>query len=141
MSSINPASGQYECHTARPSEVVEILSKPVNCFVATAAYGSPMASEVNTFRAFRDRFLVPTWLGKKFVRFYYNYGPILARAIAGNEFRKTIARAALAAPLVFVKFALNNGGPAAIALLIVIFAVPVVGGVLVWRKRKRGARA
>lgn len=118
-------SGAAECHTARPSEVVGILSEQTNCFVATATYGSPMAKEVSTFRAFRDRFIVPTSWGKAFVRFYYKEGPKAASFIAENETLRTASRVALWAPLQMAKFALQYGGAAALALLFTIIAAPI----------------
>ncbi|MES2964709.1 MAG: CFI-box-CTERM domain-containing protein [Bdellovibrionota bacterium] len=140
-SSTNPGTGVAECHVARPSEVVGILSEQVNCFVATAAYGSPLENEVSTFRAFRDRFLSRTYLGKKFVIAYYHYGPKAAKFISANEMRRSIARAALAVPLAFSKFALREGGIAAIALLSLVFGTPLVIALFAWARRKRGARA
>jgi len=142
VSSLNPSTGAYECHTARPSEVVGILSEPVNCFVATAAYGSPMEQEVSTFRAFRERFLAHNSAGRAFIRWYYVEGPKMASFIAGHEARRSIARAALALPLAFSKFALREGGYAAIGLLVLIFGAPIALGTLAWaRRRKRGLRA
>lgn len=140
-SSTNAGTGEAECHVARPSEVVGILSEPVNCFVATAAYGSPLEKEVSTFRAFRDRFLVPSALGKKFIRAYYYYGPKLAEFVSKSEMRRSVARAALSVPLLFSKFALREGGYAAIGLIVLIFGSPLAIALFAWLRRKRGLRA
>jgi hypothetical protein len=51
------------------------------CFVATAAYGSPLAAEVGTFRRFRDRHLMNNALGRAFVDAYYEVGPHAAEAL------------------------------------------------------------
>ena len=51
------------------------------CFVATAAYGSPLASEVGTFRRFRDRHLMTNALGRALVSAYYEVGPQAAEAL------------------------------------------------------------
>lgn len=141
VSSNHPTTGVPECHVARPSEVVGILSEPVNCFVATAAYGSPLEKEVTTFRAFRERFLMRSELGKSFIRAYYHYGPKAAKFISSSDTRRSIARAALALPLAFSKFALREGGYAAIGLLVVIFGSPVAVALFAWIRRKRGLRA
>jgi hypothetical protein len=137
----NSNSGYAECHTARPSEVVGVLEKPVNCFIATAAYGSPMASEVTTFRAFRDRYLVPTKLGREFIWFYYKNGPIAADFIAKNETLRAVSRAALWAPLEFARFSLAHGLVAAFALLSTIIIAPPALWFGVSRLRGRGPRA
>lgn len=120
----SPESGLQECHTARPAEVVGVLSDTMNCFVATASYGSPMAKEVVTFRAFRDRFLMPNSVGRAFVKNYYKYGPIAAAFIAKNETLRASGRAVLWAPLQFVKFSLTYGFLAAFALLSTIIIAP-----------------
>ena len=44
------------------------------CVVATAAYGSPFDEKVNLLRDFRDRILMKSQAGKKFVSFYYAHG-------------------------------------------------------------------
>ena len=136
---ISPESGIPECHTARPAEVVGVLSNTTNCFVATASYGSPMAKEVVTFRAFRDRVLIPNPVGRAFVKAYYKYGPYAANLIATSDTLRAGGRALLWAPLQFVKFSLAHGFLAALALLSTIIIAPPA--VWVWARRIRKSRA
>jgi uncharacterized protein YegL len=55
------------------------------CFIATAAYGSPLAKDVDLFRSFRDQYLLTNVVGEKFVAFYYATSPPLADTIATHE--------------------------------------------------------
>lgn len=70
------------------------------CFVATAAYGSPMDSHVESLRQFRDEVLMRFSAGKAFVAAYYRYSPPVADFIADRESLRALTRAALW-PLVF----------------------------------------
>jgi hypothetical protein len=54
------------------------------CFIATAAYGSPDGSCIDLLRAFRDKYLVANYIGKKWVDLYYRYSPIMAGFIADH---------------------------------------------------------
>jgi hypothetical protein len=47
------------------------------CFIATAAFG-PEAPELDGFRRFRDRVLMPSVAGRALVRSYYRLGPTAA---------------------------------------------------------------
>jgi hypothetical protein len=74
------------------------------CFIASAAYGSPMASEVQFLRSIRDEILRPTDWGHKFFenywRHYYDFSPpIAARMDRDPEFRETV-RWSVVAPMV-----------------------------------------
>jgi hypothetical protein len=69
------------------------------CFIATAAYGSPMADELWALRRFRDRYLMTHLAGRAFVDAYYTVGPHAAEIIAEHPWLRTTTRALLS-PLV-----------------------------------------
>jgi len=69
------------------------------CFIATAAYGSPDAPEVEQLRRFRDRRLLTNRAGAAFVHLYYRASPPLAHLIA----KKPRLRAAVRKTLDFFR--------------------------------------
>ena len=97
------------CHIVKPDEIQALLAENINCFIATAAYGSTMASEVQTFRNFRDIFLIKKAWGRSFVQTYYHYSPKIAGFIAQHEGLRTAARFALWPVLGFASLSLKFG--------------------------------
>jgi len=65
------------------------------CFVATAAYGSPLARDVRALSAVRDQYLLTNSLGRSFVSLYYRHGPKLADLISRHPFLKSVVRTGL----------------------------------------------
>jgi serine protease len=55
------------------------------CFIATAAFGSPLEKHVRILRDFRDRILLDLPAGRAFVEFYYQKSPAIATRIARSE--------------------------------------------------------
>jgi uncharacterized repeat protein (TIGR01451 family) len=74
------------------------------CFIATAAYGSPLEPHVMALREFRDRYLQRTRLGRAFVRFYYRHSPAVAAVIARHESLRTGMRALLTPLVLAIEF-------------------------------------
>jgi hypothetical protein len=62
------------------------------CFIATAAYGSPLASELEVLRAFRDQRMLRNRIGKTMVTTYYTISPPFASLIAGRQTLRRIVR-------------------------------------------------
>jgi len=70
------------------------------CFIATAAYGSDTAEQLDVLREFRDEVLLPNIVGAKFVSFYYNTSPPIADFISQNEVLRTAVRVGFVDPIV-----------------------------------------
>jgi len=70
------------------------------CFIATAAYGSETAAELDTLRAFRDKVLMRNEFGESLVSFYYKASPPLAEFIAQHESVRTLVREDIIDPIV-----------------------------------------
>ncbi|MCX2864889.1 DUF4157 domain-containing protein [Paucibacter sp. PLA-PC-4] len=72
----------------------------MNCFIATACYGSPLAPEVDALRRFRDTHLAPHRAGRAFIRSYYRLSPPVAAWLVLHPRERAWMRDALVAPLV-----------------------------------------
>jgi len=72
------------------------------CFIATAAYGSPDAEQIDVLREFRDGVLLESGVGSQFVDLYYRLSPPIADFISGNSLLRTLVRELLVDPVVWV---------------------------------------
>ena len=66
-----------------------------DCFIATAAWGSPMHPRVASLRLFRDRVLLRHPEGRAFVALYYRFSPPLAQWIGDRPAARSAVRVAL----------------------------------------------
>jgi len=71
-------------------------AKSSSCFIATAAYGTPFAAEVDILRQWRDDTLLPSFVGRCLVHLYYRTSPPLARVIEPRPTLRWIVRCLLA---------------------------------------------
>jgi len=72
-----------------------------SCFIATAAYGTQMAAEIQPLREIRDAHLLKTSLGAAFTDAYYRLSPPIADLVARHDGVRRAVRAVLA-PIVGV---------------------------------------
>ena len=63
-----------------------------SCFIATAAYGTNSAREVELLRKFRDGYLTKYKLGRRFIALYNVYAPPMAGYIADKPVVKAVIR-------------------------------------------------
>ena len=70
------------------------------CFIATAAYGTDRAKELDILREFRDEVLLPNSLGARFVSLYYKTSPPVAHFISQHEVLKAAVRVGFVDPIV-----------------------------------------
>jgi M6 family metalloprotease-like protein len=78
-----------------------------SCFIATAAYGSPMAREVRTLRGFRDLYLMGNVPGRALVGLYYAASPPIAAVVAESSLLRASARGVLAPIVLAARFAVH----------------------------------
>ena len=75
---------------------------PFDCFIATAAYGTDTAEEIDTLREFRDVVLLPSSLGAEFVSLYYEISPPIAEVISQHDFLRTAVKVGFLDPVVAI---------------------------------------
>jgi len=89
------------------SELVPDSGLKVSCFIATAAYGSPLEAHVQVLRAFRDRYLQHSALGRAFIGFYYRHSPPIAAVIAEHDWLRLLVRMLLTPLVLAIAFPLR----------------------------------
>jgi hypothetical protein len=72
------------------------------CFIATAAYGSPLAQEVAILCEYRDTKLYPHRLGRSFIRTYERCSPPLAAWIAQRPVARLWVQRWILSPVVWI---------------------------------------
>jgi len=73
------------------------------CFIATAAYGTPMANEISALRDWRDSQLLTGALGAAFTDAYYRMSPPAADFIATRPALRSAARVIIAPAIEMVE--------------------------------------
>ncbi len=79
----------------------------VSCFIATAAFGSPLEPHVMALRQFRDRYLQRSALGRAFISFYYRHSPPIAAVVAAHDWLRFLARMLLTPLVLTIAFPLR----------------------------------
>ncbi len=101
------------------------------CFIATAAYGTTLASDIDTLRSVRDAFMLDNAVGTAFVDAYYRVSPAVADVVAQSPVLAAMVRMVLV-PVIFLgKVALLMPVPTALVALSLGFAFML-------RRRARG---
>jgi len=66
-----------------------------DCFIATAAFGTPFDDRITVLRSFRDQVLLPNRIGRRLVHFYYRISPPIAAVIERHQLLKSVTRICL----------------------------------------------
>jgi uncharacterized protein (TIGR03437 family) len=94
------------------------------CFVATAAFGSPMAHQVQWLRAFRDRMLLTGRAGRAFVNWYYGWSPHAAAWLRAHSVARKLTRIVLWIPVAFAWSSLRtNVACASLGFLVLLLSL------------------
>jgi hypothetical protein len=96
------------------------------CFIATAAYGTPLAAQIDVFRTIRDRQMLGNGIGAAFVDTYYRLSPPLARLVADYPAVASLVRIALW-PIVMIGKAFLAAPMLIVAAALALFAGTVMG--------------
>jgi len=89
-------------HITATAELSITITPPqaIFCFIATAAYGTDTAKEIDILREFRDVVLLPNGLGAELVSLYYKTSPPIANFISQHEVLRTAVRVGFVDPIV-----------------------------------------
>ena len=107
------------------------------CFIATAAYGTPMAEEMDILRRFRDEYLLTNPLGQGLVNIYYKVSPPVAEFITEHPGLKPVVRAGLSPAVAMSTVVVNTtlAEKVAVVGLFVLFSVTLAVWATRWRQR------
>jgi isopenicillin-N N-acyltransferase-like protein len=111
---------------------------PGGCFIATAAYGTPMAGEIQILREFRDSYLLTNSLGQALVNVYYRVSPPMAQFITEYPILKPIVQAGLVPAVAMSTIAVNTTPAEKMAILGFLALVSLAVAICAKRRRGRG---
>ncbi len=104
------------------------------CFIATAAYGTPMADDIEVLRAVRDTYMLNNAVGAVFVDAYYSVSPAIASVVAKSPVLAATVRLLLT-PVVMVS-------RMAMAMPLLTLGVTMfIGSLPIIRRRRRRNKA
>ncbi|MFC2167084.1 CFI-box-CTERM domain-containing protein [Acidobacteriota bacterium] len=121
-------------------DILEEIWEEVNkspCFIATAAFGSPLHPYVRTLQDFRDKYLMSHRPGRMFVKLYYKYSPHIAELIADHKALRAVVRIWLV-PFVAMGYSMVHLGPVKSGIMFAFTFMPLF--FFVWFYRRRGKR-
>ena len=109
---------------------------PRRCFIATAAYGTPWAEEVQILRHFRDGYLLTNPAGQAFVDFYYTVSPPLAEFIIEHPALKPLVRVGLLPAVAMSALVINTTPTEKTTMvgLLLLVSLPATA----WATRRQG---
>jgi len=95
----------YGENKSTSSSIRNLEENNPSCFIATAAYGTPFAFEIDILRHWRDKSLKINYIGNLFVRFYYLFSPKIADFIRTRNYLRKLVRKCLN---LFVKYLIRK---------------------------------
>lgn len=116
-----------QANTGAVSAKKGVSATSSGCFIATAAYGSPLEEHVATLREFRDRRLLTNAPGRWFVSQYYVHSPPIADYIREREGLRALVRGALTPVVQAIRH----------PWLALMLMAGLVGAVISWRHGRR----
>ena len=108
------------------------------CFIATAAYGSPMEPKVQILRDFRDTYLLRSTLGSGIVKIYYRLSPKAAGFITEREPLRYVVRIALL-PFVGISYVLLHISAVQTWMILSLSFILLTSGLIVVLNLARGS--
>jgi len=108
------------------------------CFIATAAYDTAMAQEIEVLREFRDGYLLTNSLGQALVDLYYRISPPIAEFITEHPSLKPIVRAGLVPAVAMSAVAVNTGPAEKTAIVGLLVLISVALGI--WAAGRQSRR-
>lgn len=109
------------------------------CFIATAAYGTPLADQVKILSKFRDKYLLKNFIGRKIVNAYYKYSPPIADFISQNDTLRFICRALLL-PLIGFSYFMIHVGIFGKAIIFIVITISLLLSIIFYIRRKSDLR-
>jgi len=114
--------------------------KKGGCFIATVAYGSLLHPYVKILRDFRDKYLMPSNLGRALVYFYYKHSPFVADFITRHKVLKVAVRISLL-PFVAFSYSMLHFGLIITTVMLVLVSVFPIFLISFFQRRKRRVEA
>ena len=112
---IFPNVAKYGCGGSATQKVCPLCGHRIGmargyawCFIATAAYGSPLDYRVQILCKFRDHYLSKTKLGRAFIKGYYFISPQIAYYISLSYYLKSIVRSCLYPIVYFLELTIKS---------------------------------